>query len=139
MNCLAPFSVRAGLGLGHRVPADDVARHHRRQVRLLLLRGAEDHQRKLDAPHLRVEREQQPVVLASVPQRLHDQGGRERVAARAAQFGRDRQAQDPELGAGLPRFPRELARVLALGQIAVELPPGEVGRRLGQLALLVAQ
>ncbi len=131
--------VGAGLGLGHRVPADDVPRHQPGQVRLLLRRGAENDQRQLDAPHLRVEREEQPVVVAAVSQGLHDQGRREDVAAGATQFGRDGQALDPELGACLPRLARELARIVALRQILVEFPPGEVGRRLHQLALLGAQ
>ena len=60
-------------------------------------------------------------------------------AARPAQLGGNRQALDPELGTPAPRLPRELPGILALHQILVELPPGEVRRRLGQLTLLGAQ
>ena len=131
--------VGAGFRLGHPVRGDQVARDHPGQVRPLLRLGAERHQRQLDAPHLRVEGEQQPVVLAPVSQRLHDQGRRDDVAARAAQLGGNRQALDPELGTPPPRLPRELPGILALHQIMVELPPGELRRRLRQLALLSAQ
>jgi hypothetical protein len=53
--------------------------------------------------------------------------------------GTGRQALDPELGARSPRVSRELSGVVALGQILVELPAGEVGRRLGQLTLIGGQ
>ena len=131
--------VGAGARLGHRVRADEVPRHHPGQVRPLLRRGAERHQRQLDAPHLRVEGKEEPVVLAPVSQGLHDQGCREDVGAGPAQLGGNRQALDPELGTLPPRLPRKLPSILALHQILVELPPGEGGRRLRQLALLGAQ
>ena len=131
--------VGTGARLGHPVRTDEVPRHHPGQVRPLLRRGTEGHQRQLDAPHLRVEGEEKPVVLAPISQGLHDQGRREDVAARATQLGGNWQALDPELGTCLPRLPRELARVLAFQQVPVELPPGEGGRRLCQLALLGAQ
>jgi hypothetical protein len=66
-------------------------------------------------------------------------GRGEDVAPGAAQFGGNRQALDPELGACPPRLPRELARVVALRQMLVELSAREGGSRLGQLALLGAQ
>jgi hypothetical protein len=42
-------------------------------------------------------------------------------------------------GTCLPRLARELARILACHQVPVELPAGEIGRRLRQLAPLGAQ
>ena len=68
--------VRTGASLGHPVRADEVPRHHPGQVRLLLRGGAERHQRHLDAPHLRVEGKEEPIVVAPVSQGLHDQGCR---------------------------------------------------------------
>ena len=131
--------VGTGARLGHPVRADEVPRHHPGQVRPLLRRGAERQQRQLDAPHLRVEGKEEPVVLAPVSQGLHDQGCRDDVGARPAQLGGNRQALDPELGTLPPRLPRKLSSILALQQILVELPPGEIGRRLRQLALLGTQ
>ena len=131
--------VGSGVGLGHRVHPDEVPRHQPGQVGLLLRRRAELHQRQLQAPHLRVQREDQPVVVTAVAQGLHDQDRRQDVGAAAAQLGGDRQALDAELGAGAPRLRGELARLLALGQVLVQFPAGEVDRRLLQLLLLRAQ
>ena len=77
--------------------------------------------------------------MTAVAQGLHDQDRRQDVGAAAAQFGRDRQALDPELGTGAPRVRGKLTRLLALGQILVQLPAGERDRRLLKLTLLDAQ
>ena len=46
---------------------------------------------------------------------------------------------DPEPGTRLPRLPPKLPGILARHQIPVQLPPGEISRRLRQLSLRRAQ
>src|SRR5262245_4706065 len=77
--------------------------------------------------------------MAAVSQGLHDEGRCEYIAAGTTQFGRNRQALNPELGTCAPGAPREFARLVTLRQILVKFPPGECGRRLHQFALLGAQ
>ena len=57
-------------------------------------------------------------------------------APASAQLRWDRQALDPELGAGLPGLQRKLASLIALGQVLVEFPAGEGDRRVLEFALL---
>jgi hypothetical protein len=74
----------------------------------------------LDAPHLGIHRENQPIIPATIAQAFHDQHGGQDVGSTAAIFFWNSQTEDAHFGALLPILVRELALAVAIDQSLIE-------------------
>ena len=106
--------------------ADQLAGAEPWQVPLALLLGAKAQDRRLHAPELSVHREQEPHVATPVPQPLHDQHRRQEVRVRAAVALRQRKSLESEPGTCQPSIARRSWPTVALDEVAVQFPTGEV-------------
>ena len=128
--------VGAGVRLAHPVGAYPLTAAEPGHVFPLGRLGAVLEDRHLDAPHLRGQAEQEPVVPAPIPQRFHGQDGGHDVVPRPAQFLGEGQALDPELAALLPELVGEGTGAVPGDQVVLERFLGEFNDGLAEFELL---
>ena len=81
-------------------------------------------------PEMRVDGEEQAVILAGVPESFEGCHGSEWISAEPAVVGRDEQALDAEIAAFFPGLVVENALAIVLDYTVVELLAGKAADRV---------
>jgi hypothetical protein len=118
--------------------ADRVTPAQRGEVPTLLFRRAVLPYGHHRAPQVRAQREHQPAVSASVPERLERGRGGHAVGAGSSKFVWGRKATEPQFGTSPPSFGPELALVITLPEcVVIEPRRREPPDFVGELSLFL--
>ena len=122
--------VGAAIRFAHCVAADERAIRKTGQIFFLLCLGAVIDERSDRRPEMRVDGEEQAVILASVPEPLEGGHRGEWIHAEPAIFGGDGQALDTETAAFFPGVVVKHAVAVVFDYVVVELLAGKAADRV---------
>jgi hypothetical protein len=129
--------VGARARLRHGVAADELAAAEPGQVALLLLLGSKGQDRSDRGPHVRVDGEDEAVVLAAIAEAFQHAHGGERVEPHPSVLGGDVKPVDPEFGQLPPAREVELAGPVPRQESSIQLALRQADDRLAHLDLLL--
>ena len=133
---LQAIRVRPRSRLGHGVQAQPAA-HQSGKIFLFLRLGAEIPDRNLRTPHVRIDRKQQPVVVAPVPESFERTHRRQNIRAAAPVLHRNRQSLNPKVRAFLPQRTGKFLITIARNYVVLQFLTRESDDLLPKCGLLL--